>query len=292
MTPLRQRFVEDLRLRGYSPRTLQAYVSGVARFALHFRQSPDLLGAEHVRLFQLHMLEQRIGWSTFNQTVSALKLFYKITLGRPEALAKVPFGKRPKTLPEVLSPQEVLVLFQTAQPGRDRVLLQTAYACGLRVGEVVALQVGDIDSRRRVVAVRQGKGKKDRLVPLSAKLLALLRDYWRHARPVKPWLFPGRIPGRPISIGAVQRMCHTAVLESGLLKKASMHTLRHSYATHQLEAGIDLVTLQQILGHEDLNTTTIYLHLSTRHFQQVPSLLELLAKPANDMGMSTKGARS
>ena len=165
MTPLRQRFLDDLRLRGYSPRTLEAYVAGVARFARHFHFSPELLDAEHVRQFQLHMLQQRVGWSTFNQTVSTLKLFYKLTLGRPEALVFVPFGKRPKVLPAVLSPCEVVLLFEAARPGRDRVLLQTTYACGLRVSEVVVLQVGDIDSQRMVIVVRQGKGKKDRLVP-------------------------------------------------------------------------------------------------------------------------------
>ena len=177
MTPLRQRFLDDLRLRNYAPRTIEAYVAAVARFARHLGRSPDTLGAEDVRTFQLHLLEQQASWSQFNQIVCGLRLFYAVTLQRPDVVRMIPYGKKPKTLPCVLSPEEVLRLFQAARPGRDRVLLQTAYACGLRLGELLSLRLGDIDSARMVVHVRQGKGRKDRLVPLSPHLLEELRGY-------------------------------------------------------------------------------------------------------------------
>jgi site-specific recombinase XerD len=183
MTPLRQRFVDDLRLRNYSPKTITAYVSGVARFARHFGRSPDLLGPEEVRTFQLYLLERKVSWSLFNQIVCGLRFLYGTTLGRSEQLPLIAYGKKPKRLPCVLSPEEVVRLFDAADPGRDRVLLQTAYACGLRLGELLHLQVRDIDGQRLVVQVRQGKGQKDRLVPLSARLLEELRGYWRRYRP-------------------------------------------------------------------------------------------------------------
>src|SRR5262245_26628187 len=278
MTPLRQRFLDDLRLRNYSPRTLEAYVAGVARFARHFGRSPDLLGPEEVRAFQLHLLERRVSWSQFNQTVCALRFFYGVTLGRPEQLPLIPYGKRPKTLPCVLSPAEVVRLFEAAPAGRDRVLLQTAYACGLRLGELLHLRVTDIDSARMVVHIRQGKGRKDRLAPLSLRLLAELRSYWKQYRP-QTWLFPGVPPERPLHGSNVQRLCQRLLPLAGISKRATPHTLRHSFATHLLEAGVDLVTLQKILGHSQLATTAHYLHLSTERLRQTPSLLDLLVLP-------------
>src|SRR6516162_7238396 len=248
MTPLRQRFVEDLRLRNYSPRTIEIYVAHVARFAKHFGRSPDLLGPEEMRAFQLHLLERKVSWSQFNQTVCALRFFYGKTLGRSEQVPMLPYGKKPHGLPCVLSPEEVARLLEAARPGRERMLLQTAYACGLRLMEVLHLQVGDIDSARMLVHVRQGKGRKDRLVPLSPRLLAELRSYWRRYRP-RHWLFPGTAPEQPIHPGTVQKQCQRAARRAGLKKRCTPHTLRHSYATHLLEAGVDLVTLQAILGH-------------------------------------------
>ena len=168
MTPLRQRFIDDLRLRNYARRTIDTYVGRIVCFARHFGRSPEVLGASEVREFQLHLLGQRVSWSSFNQAVCALRFLYGTTLGRPEQLPLIPFGKRPKTLPSVLSPAEVLRLLEAAEPGRDRVLLQVAYGCGLRLSELLHLQVSDIDSARMVIHVRQGKGAKDRLVPLVA----------------------------------------------------------------------------------------------------------------------------
>src|SRR5215207_4776203 len=281
MTPLRQRLVEDLRLRNYSPRTIECYVAHVARFAKHFGKSPELLGPEQMRAFQLHLLEKKASWSQFNQTVCALRFFYGKTLGRTDLVPMLPYGRRPKTVACVLSPQEVAQLLDAARPGRERVLLQTAYSCGLRLMEVLNLQIQDIDSARMLVHVRQGKGNKDRLVSLSLRLLTELRDYWRVHRPAR-WLFctQSNTGQRPVHPGTVQRQLRQAVKTAGLRKPATMHTLRHSYATHMLEAGVDVMTLQKILGHRQLSTTARYLHLRSDQLQRLPSLLDRLALPA------------
>jgi site-specific recombinase XerD len=275
MTPLRQRLIDDLRIRNYAPRTVTTYVAAVAHFARHFRRSPDQLGPEHVRQYQLHLLARRVSWSRFNQAVAALRFLYRVTLQRPELLPLLPYGKKPKTLPAVLSPDEVARLFQAVADPRDRLLLQTAYACGLRVSEVVRLQVADIDSPRMLLHVRAAKGRKDRLVPLSVVLLGRLRAYWRQYRP-RLWLFPGQRPGRPVSIGQVQRVCRRAVRAAGITKRASMHTLRHSYATHLLEGGADLASLQKLLGHNQLSTTVRYTHVQQPLLQRFRSPLDTL----------------
>ena len=276
MTPLRQRFTQDLQLRNYSPRTIDCYVRAVAAFALHFGRTPEQLDAEHVRQYQMHLLEQKASWCRFNQAVCALRLLYKVTLRRPELVPLIPYGKKPKPLPCVLSMDEVRRLFDSVCDPFYLMILQTAYAAGLRVSEVVALKVSDIDAQRMALHVRCAKGRKDRLVPLSAVLLARLRQYWRQYRP-RDWLFPGQEPGKHISQGQVQRICHRAVLASGISKKASMHTLRHSYATHLLEQGADLPTLQKLLGHNQLSTTLRYTHVEQSHLQRVVSPLDTLA---------------
>jgi integrase/recombinase XerD len=278
MTPLRQRFIDDLRIRNYSPHTIHAYVAGIVRFANYFNRSPADLGAEHVRAFQIYLLQQLTSWSWYNQIVCALRFLYGTTLGKPELVDVIPYGKKPKTLPTVLSPDEVLVLLDAARAGRERMLLQLAYACGLRGSELLHLQVTDIDSARLVIHVREGKGRKDRLVPLSPRLLEELRAYWRRYRPAT-WLFPGAFPGRPLNGGSLHRLCRRVVKRSGLTKAVTMHTLRHSFATHLLEAGVDVVTVQTILGHSNLKTTARYLHISTRRLQQMPDLLERLLLP-------------
>ena len=267
MTPLRQRLIDDLRLRNYSPRTIEAYTAGVARLAKHFHRSPDQLGVEHLRQFQLHLLAQQVSWSLFNVVVSALRFFYGTTLNRPDAVPFIAYGKRQQSIPAVLSVEEVRVLFEATAPGRDRVLLQTAYACGLRIG----------DSARLVVTVRQGK---DRQVPLSERLLVTLRCHWRSHRS-RPWLFPGQTPDRPLHPSNVQRMFQQTLRRAKIAKRATPHTLRHSFATHLLEAGVDLVTVQRLLGHGSLSTTAHYLHVSRRHLAKTPSLLDLIAVPAS-----------
>jgi site-specific recombinase XerD len=278
MTPLRQRLIDDLRLRNYAPRTIETYVRRVACFAKHFGRSPDLLGPNEVRDFQLHLLRQRVSWSSFNQAVCALRFLYGTTLGRPEQLPLIPFGKRSKKLPSVLSQAEVLRLLDAATAGRDRMFLQVGYACGLRLSELLHLQVRDIDSSRMVIHVRQGKGAKDRLVPMSLRLLEELRAYWRMCRP-RTWLFPGQKPDGIMTAGNIQRRFKRLVKRVGLTKHCSMHTLRHSYATHLLEAGVDVLTLKALMGHNSLQTTARYLHVSTQHMQQAPSLLDLLVLP-------------
>jgi integrase/recombinase XerD len=278
MTPLRQRFIDDLRLRNYSPRTIQTYVGRIVAFARHFGRSPELLGPEEVRVFQLHLLERKASWSSFNQAVCALRFLYGTTLGRPEQLPLIPYGKRPKALPSVLAPEEVLRLIDAAPTPRDRVFLQVAYGCGLRLSELIHLQVRDIDSARMVIHVRQGKGAKDRLAPLSQRLLQELRAYWRQHRP-RSWLFPGAKPAEPICGSNMQRRFGRLVQRVGLIKRCSLHTLRHSYATHLLEAGVDLLTLKMLLGHRTLETTARYLHVSAERLHQMPSLLDLLVAP-------------
>ena len=279
MTPLRQRLIDDLRLRNYSPRTIEAYTAGVARLAKHFHRSPDQLGVEHLREFQLHLLAQSVSWSLFNVVVAALRFFYGTTLGRPDTVPFIAYGKRQRSIPAVLSVEEVRALFEAAAPGRDRVLLQTAYACGLRISELIHLQVTDIDSARMVVIVRQGKGRKDRQVPLSQRLLAeLRRQWWTHRS--RPWLFPGQTPDRPLHPSNVQRLFQAALRRAKIAKRATPHTLRHSFATHLLEAGVDVVTVQRLLGHGSLSTTAHYLHVSRRHLQRTPSLLDLIAVPS------------
>jgi integrase/recombinase XerD len=277
MSALRQRMIEDMQVRNYSPRTVEAYVAAVAKLAKHMRRSPDQGTSEEVRAFQVHLLHAKASWSQFNQIVAGLRFFFGITLARPGMVEMLPYGKRPKRLPTVLDVEEVAQLLAAARPGRERILLQTAYACGLRISELLNLQVTDIDSARMVLNVRQGKGAKDRQVPLSARLLTELRQWWCSHR-TKPWLFPGEVGEsrqRPRNATSVQRMVKQIVRRAQLRKKASMHTLRHSYATHMLEAGVDVVTLQKLLGHTQLSTTAQYLHLSRRHLAQLPDLLAL-----------------
>jgi len=287
MTPLRQRFIDDLRLRNYARRTIDTYVSQVAAFAKHFGRSPERLGADDIRAYQLHLLQRRVSWSSFNQAVCALRFLYRTTLGRPEQLPLIPYGKRPKALPSVLSPDEVLRLLDAATPPRDRVLLQVAYGCGLRLNELLHLRVTDIDSARMVIHVRQGKGAKDRLVPLSLRLLQELRAYWQVCRP-RTWLFPGQTADGTMTASNIQRRFGRLVQQVGLSKQCSMHTLRHSYATHLLEAGVDVLTLKALLGHSSLQTTARYLHVSTQRLQQTPSLLDLLVLPQPTVGPASR----
>ncbi len=279
MTPLRQRFIDDMRLRNLSPKTIEVYVHAVAKFARHFQQSPADLGPTHVRQYQLHLIEQRVSWSQFNQAVCALRFLYNVTLKRPHIIEHLPFAKRPRILPDVLTRDDVARLLAAALPGRDRALLETAYACGLRLRELLGLRVADVDSARMVLHVRQGKGKKDRLVPLPPHLLDVLRGYWREQRPTT-WLFAGKKPGAALTDGAVQRICRRTACRAGLTKRIHPHTLRHSFATHLLEAGVDLLSVQAVLGHSHFNTTANYLHISQKRLQDLPRILDgLISTP-------------
>jgi site-specific recombinase XerD len=287
MTPLRQRLCDDLRIRHYAPKTIEAYVAAVVKLTRHAGRPPDQLTAEDIRAFQLHLRQRGVPWNTFNQIVCGLRFFYRVTLGRPDVVTMIPYGRRAKALPSVLSPEEAARLLAALPDDRYRLLVRTAYACGLRLSEVLHLKVGDIDGRRLVLHVRQAKGRKDRLVPVPPRLLEELRAYWRRDRPTD-WLFPGHKPGQPLNPGALQRLFHRVVVRCGFGRRVSFHTLRHSYATHLLEARVDLVTLQHILGHRDLKTTAHHTHVAAERFGQLPSLLDRLP-PAPPPGGAPPG---
>jgi site-specific recombinase XerD len=273
MTPLRRRMIEDMRLRNLAPRTIETYVDCVAAFAGYFGTSPEHLGPDHIRAYLLHLVEQKASWSHFNQARSALRLLYHTTLKRPWVDDGVVCVKTPRKLPVVLSLEEVAQFFAAVGNLKHRAILMTAYAAGLRLSEVVALRVEDIDSQRMVIRVRQGKGRKDREVMLSPRLLAVLRRYWLAERP-SGYLFPGRHPDRPISPSSVQKICKAALRASGLKKRISPHSLRHSFATHLLEAGTDVRTIQVLLGHSHVSTTARYTHVSTARLQATSSPLD------------------
>ena len=293
MSRLRQRLIEELTIRNYSPRTIDVYVDRVAKFAQHFGQSPDGLGPTHIRQYQLFLVqEKKASWTQFNQTVCALRFFYRVCLGKPWMIEHIPFPKQPKRLPVVLSREEVTRLFEAVSNIKHRTILMTLYATGLRISEVLALQVRDIDSARMLIQVRQGKGGKDRYVPLSETLLNHLRRYWRFYRPGF-WLFPSTDPRRALTASTVQRVCANAASKAGLSKRVSPHTLRHTFATHHLEAGTNLKTIQVLLGHRNLNTTSVYLHVAAQapgHRRQALDLLApvLEAPVLEDQGMPSK----
>jgi len=267
---LRQRMLDDLRIRRYSPRTIEIYIECVRRFAEHFRQSPEALGIEQIRAYQLHLVNRRkVSWSAFNQSVSALRFVYGVTLGRPQVIERIPYPKQATTLPVVLSVEEVRRLLAAVRNLKYRTVLMTLYGAGLRLGEALALLPADIDSARMVIRVRQGKGQKDRYADLAPTLLAALRAYWSVAQP-RHCLFPGKFPDRPMHETAVQRACAEATRLARLTKPVSPHTLRHCYATHLLEAGKDLRTIQLRLGHRALSTTAVYLHVAAGHRAGVP----------------------
>ena len=276
MTPLRQRMADDLLLRNYSDRTCRAYLRCVSNFARHFGKSPDQLGPPHIREYQLYLVKQKqCSWAVFNQTVCALRFFYNTTMGCKEMIEEMPYPRFEKRLPVVLSQTEVAALLQAVKNLKHRTLLTTIYATGLRVSEVTNLLVSDIDSSRMIVQVRQGKGRKDRFVMLSPNLLTLLRQYWKAYHP-RHWLFPGQNPSDPINNATAYRICQQAAQAAKLSKSISPHTLRHSFATHLLEAGTDLRTIQLLLGHRNLKTTAVYLHVSTLALSSTISPLDLL----------------
>jgi site-specific recombinase XerD len=270
---------EDMQLRHFSPRTQEAYLAAVARFAKHFGRSPTELGPEHIRQYHLSLLSRHASRSVLVITVAALRFIYTVTLRRPWGVERLPYPRPHRSLPVVLSRAEVARFLAASVGLKHRALLTTVYAAGLRVSEVVALKVSDIDSQRMVIRVRQGKGAKDRYVVLSPRLLPLLRTYWTTCHPTE-WLFPGRVPGHPLTTRQVTRICQEVRQRAGLTKAVSAHTLRHSFATHLLEAGTDLRSIQLLLGHRSLATTARYLHVSPQLGLTVQSPLDLLELPA------------
>jgi len=272
---LRQRMIEDLRIRNLSEATQKNYIYQVAAFARHFKRSPEELGPEHIRAWQVHLVERGLSWSTLNGAVCALRFLYRITLRRDWAIEHIPFAKREKALPVVPSPQEVQRLFDAVTSPKHRAMLMVAYSGGLRVSEIVNIRLEDIDSQRMVIHVQKGKGNKDRFVPLSPKLLTELRTYWRTSRP-RPFLFPGADSRKPITRGSVARMCKDATHRANLKKRISPHTLRHAFATHHIEAGTDVRTVQLLLGHGSIKTTCRYMHVSNKKLREIQTPLDLL----------------
>jgi site-specific recombinase XerD len=278
MTPLRQRFIEDMQLRGLAPTTQRSYIHYVAEFAKYFHTSPERLDLEAVRQYQLYLLhERKFSPQSVNSFTSAVQFLYQVTLEMPWGSACFSRVKCPQRLPVVLSPKEVELFFRHVTGLKYRAVLMTCYAAGLRISEAVALRVADIDSRRNLIRVQQGKGGKDRYVMLSPRLLSLLRVYWRAARP-KHWLFPGWCEHRHITSSGVSQACRDACQECKLAKRITAHTLRHSFATHLLENGTDSRVIQALLGHSRPETTARYLRVAAHVVAGTPSPLDLLGK--------------
>jgi site-specific recombinase XerD len=275
MSPLRRRMIEDMTVRNLSPATQRSYLYAVTKFSRYFSRSPDRLSVEDVRAFQVHLVSSGISWPALNQTVCALRFFYGVTLGQAEIPERIPYAREPRKLPVVLNADEVVRFLEAVASLKTRTALTTAYAAGLRVSEAVGLKVCDIDSGRMVIRVEHGKGGKDRYVMLSAQLLRILRTYWRLARP-RHWLFPGRDESKPIDVQVLHSSCRSACAAAGLAKRVTVHTLRHSFATHLLENGTDIRIIQVLLGHSNLSTTARYTQVSNALIGRTESPLDRL----------------
>lgn len=281
MGKLHDRMKEDLLLKAYSPHTQSAYLRCARHFASHYMRSPEEMAEQEIRDFLLHLVRDRkASPATLGMYVNAIKFLYNITLKRPEAVKEIAHPKRPKTLPVILCPQEVLRIFAAVRSVKHKAIMATAYAAGLRISEVCGLRIADIDSQRRRIHVRAGKGKKDRSVMLGESLLALLRQYYQKVRPKGEYLFPGYKPHRPICTTAVNQVLRKVIRETGLAKRVTMHTLRHCFATHLLEAGTDIRILQVLLGHSSIRTTLRYTHITDRLVQKLVSPLDMIQPAA------------
>lgn len=280
MTSLRQRMLEDMQVRNLSPHTQVSYVQQVSRFARHFDRSPEALGPEEIRAYQVYLInERKLAPGSILIAVAALRFLYRITLKKDWPFDDViPTPKKPQTLPVVLSPEEVAQFLDCIKKPKHRTILTTCYAAGLRITEAVRLTVPAIDSQRMVLRVEQGKGQKDRYVMLSPKLLEILRDWWKVNRP-RHWLFPGDRPEHPITRSAVEHECQQAHGRCRIPKPITPHSLRHAFAVHLLEAGTDVRTIQLLLGHRSLATTARYLRIATTKVCSTASPLDLLPHP-------------
>jgi site-specific recombinase XerD len=277
MTPLRKRMLEDMQVRNYSVKTIEAYISQVARFAKYYGKSPEEIEAEEVRRYLLYLVkEKKISLSLFKHTICGLRFLYLTTLRRGWMVCELPFPRDNKALPIVLTIEEVAQFFDAIEVLKHRAILMTAYAAGLRVSEAVSLKIGDVDSNDMLVRVENGKGRKERFVMLSTRLLEILREYFKQEHPKGPWLFPGQAPDSHLSIRAVEAACRKARNASGLAKAVTPRSLRHSFATHLLEGGTDLRIIQILLGHSNIRTTTIYTHVSTKLIKSIKSPFDCL----------------
>jgi integrase/recombinase XerD len=280
MTFLRQRMTEDMQVRNLALNTQMSYVQQVSLLARHFNKSPDQLGPEDIRAYQVYLTnEKKLTPGSILIAVAALRFLYKISLKKDWTFEHViPAPKKPQKLPVVLSPEEVLQFLECVGSTKHRAILTTCYAAGLRISEAVRLKPTDVDSQRMVIRVDQGKGRKDRYVMLSPKLLDTLRSYWRAVQP-KGWLFDGDVPGQPISTSAVELACQKARRLSGIGKPITPHSMRHAFAVHLLESGTDVRTIQLLLGHRSLATTARYLRIATSKVCSTSSPLDLLPRP-------------
>ena len=275
-SPLRRRMIEDMTIRKFAPKTQHDYVQRIKNFAGFLGRSPDTATFEDVRRYQLHLAASGVGVATLNQTVSTLRFFFRVTLRRHDIVEHTHVIHEPRKLPVVLSPEEVARLLDAAPGLKYNAALSVAYGAGLRAAEVVSLKVADIDSKRMIIRVEQGKGGKDRNVMLSPHLLDLLRAWWKAARP-RGWLFPGRDPAQSMTTRQLNRACHAAAQMAEINKRVSLHTLRHSFATHLLEQNTDVRVIQVLLGHSKLDTTALYTRVATKTISEVRSPLEHIA---------------
>ena len=282
MTSLRQRMIEDMQIRNLSVHTQKCYVLQVSLFARHFSKSPELLGPEQIRAYQIYLTnERKLATKSILLAIAALRFLYKVTLKKSWVFETIiPAPKAPQTLPVVLSPEEVIQFLDCVSSRKYRAILTTCYAAGLRISEAIALAPLAIDSKRMVLRVEQGKGQKDRYVMLSPKLLEVLRAWWRVEKP-KDWLFPGDMPGEHITKGAVERECQKAHRICKIPKPITPHSLRHAFAVHLLEQGTDVRTIQLLLGHRSLATTAKYLRIATSKVCSTSSPLDLLPRPVS-----------
>jgi integrase/recombinase XerD len=281
VSALRERMIEDMTVRGFGEKTRHDYVRHVRTFATFVGRAPDTATAEEVRRFQLHQAETGVGAPSINSAVSALRFLFTVTLDRPDLARRLTVVRQPRKLPLVLSAEEVVCLIEAAPGSKYKAAFATAYGAGLRVAEVVALKVGDVDSTRMMLRVEQGKGRRDRYAMLSPQLLALLRAWWREGRRrgmmlPQGWLFPGRDPVNPLTTRQLRRAVHAAAEAAGITKRVTPHTLRHSFATHLLEQDVDIRVIQVLLGHAKLDTTALYARVATTTIRAVMSPLDRL----------------
>jgi site-specific recombinase XerD len=279
MGALRKQMESDLVVRGLAERTREVYIGAVASLAKFYGRSPEQISEAEVQSYLQHLIQERgLAWSSCNIVVQGLKFFYRITLKRREAEFFIPRAKQPSKLPQILSREEIATLFEKTTNLKHRAVLMTAYAAGLRLLELCQLKPNDIDSDRMTIRVERGKGAKDRYTLLSPRLLAELRRYWIAYRP-QGWLFTSKDGQHPISEKTVQRIFYAAKDRAGIVKDCGIHGLRHAFATHLLEAGVDIHTIQRLMGHGHISTTVRYFHLAQKHLAETPSPLDLLEHP-------------